>query len=230
MPRTASKGKEQGEMRRLAFAAVVLVAVLFIAQSAAATSFMLNGSGSLMKNGATYSGTFLSGMTGTWTIDLDDSLWPADSDSTARFNYIWQTFFAGHYDGTVGAQGWWGFFNGATLPTTPQFAFNTTSPGGIIAGDITITILIRDGYSDGILSQSEKHRNSQLSGTLNVNPALGTGTFVNLCGDGSLSSGNFNFHNLPKLDTIQLVGQITTYVCPSPVENTTWGTVKALYR
>jgi len=217
-------------MRRLAFAAVVLVAVLFIAQSASATNYLLNGTGSLMKNGATYSGTFLSGMTGTWTIDLDDSLWPADSDSTARFNYIWQTFFAGHYDDTNGAEAWWGFFNGTTLPTTPQFVFNTTSPGGIVAGDITITILIRDWYADGILSQGEKHKNSNISGTLNVNPALGTGTFVNKCGDGSLSSGVFNFHNLPKLDSIQIPGLITTYVCPSPVENTTWGMVKALYR
>jgi hypothetical protein len=219
-------------MKRLTCAATVLLAVLFVVQPAAATSYSigLNGLGSFMKNGASYSGTFLFGMAGTWVIDLDDSLWPAQSDSTARFNYIWQTFFAGHYDNTVGAEAWYGYFNGLTLPTTPKFTFTTTTPGGVLAGDITLTILMRDWYADGILSQAEKHKNSNLSATVSVNPALGTGAFLNLCGHGSVSSGNFNFVNPPLDDVIQIMGQVQTYNCPTPVEDTTWGTIKSLYK
>ena len=82
-------------MKKLALSVVVLACVLFVAQSAGATDYSIGlmGSGSLMKNGATYSGTFMYGMTGTWTIDVNDSLWPDESDSTARWNYLWSNFF-----------------------------------------------------------------------------------------------------------------------------------------
>jgi hypothetical protein len=63
-----------------------------------------------------------------------------------------------------------------------------------------------------------------------VNPDLGTGAFVHLCGHGSVSSGNFNFRNPPLDDAIQIMGQIQTYGCPTPVEDTTWGTIKSLYK
>ncbi|MEA3409171.1 MAG: hypothetical protein U9Q95_02375, partial [Candidatus Eisenbacteria bacterium] len=113
---------------------------------------------------------------------------------------------------------------------TPHFRFDSISPAGTLEGDITFSILLRDWYADGILSQQEKHHNLNLSATLNVNPDLGLGYFEHTCGHGSISSGNFKFVNPPLDNNLQIVGQIQTYTCPSPVEETTWGAVKALFQ
>jgi len=187
------------------------------------------GLGSLMKSPVVYSGNFMFGLTGSWEITIDDSMWPAEADSTARFNYIWDTFFADNYLDTWGAESWTGYFNAATLMAAPHFRFDTAVPVGVIEGDVTIQILVRDWYADGLLSQDEKHDNLNMSATLNLNPALGEGYFADTCGHGSVSSGNFNFHNPPTDDDLQIVGQLQTYTCPSPVESSTWGVIKALY-
>ncbi len=218
-------------MKKLALTAVTLACALLVSQAAFATTYGcgLMGSGSLMANGATYTGSFMYGMSGTWTIDVDDSLWPDAADSNARWDYIWNTFFAGNYDDTPGAQAWWGTFDLTTLGSIPTFEFVTSSPGGTVAGDCTFRIMIRDWISDGVLSQSEKHRDSQIVFTMSINPDLGTGVFENWCGHGSFSSGNFRFVNPPLVNQLQIVGQLQTNECPSPVENTSWGTIKALY-
>lgn len=219
-------------MKRLTFAVVLLAFALLVVQTAAADdSYMIGmqGVGSLMMSPVIYSGNFMFGLDGTWEITLDDSLWPDPADSTARFNYIWETFFADNYIDTWGAESWTGYFNGATLPSTPHFRFDTSSPAGAIEGDISFSILVRDWYADGELSQQEKHDNLNLSATLNVNPELGEGYFYAMCGHGSVSSGNFNFVNPPLNDDLQIIGQLQTYTCPSPVEETTWGAVKALF-
>ena len=219
-------------MRMLMLPAVVVACALLVAQTAAADTYNIGlmGSGSLMMNGATYTGSFMFGMTGTWTMSLDDSLWPDESDSTARWNYIWDNYFADNYDDTPGAQAWFGYFDGLTLPTTPRFEFVTTAPGGVVAGDCSWVIMIRDWNGDGLLSQSEKHRDSQLTITMQINPDLGTGAFENICGWGSMSSGNFKFVNPPQLNYIQIVGMLQTEACPNPVEDRSWGTIKALYQ
>ena len=214
-------------MKRIVYASVVFALVVLGAQTAAATNIGLMGFGSYMTNGADYAGTFMFGMSGTWSIDVDDSLWPDQADSTARFNYIWDTYFADHYDATVGAQAWYGYFDGHTLPTVPHFQFDTTS--GTIGGDCTLVIMVRDWVSNGVLSMSEKHHALQMTATLSVNPDIGTDSFFDLCGDGSISSGNFKFVNPPSVNSLQIVGQINPQPCPSAVEETTWGTIKALY-
>jgi len=219
-------------MKKLAMTAVTLACTLLVSQAALAVTYNsgLMGSGSLMADGATYTGTFMFGMTGTWTIDVDDSLWPDAADSTARWNYIWTTFFADNYDDTYGAEAWWGTFDLQTLGSIPTFEFVTSgTPNGVVGGDCTFKIMIRDWSGDGTLSQSEKHRDSQIVYTMSINPDKGTGTFQDWCGHGSFSSGNFKFVNPPQLNVLQVIGQLQTEDCPSPVEDATWGTIKALY-
>jgi hypothetical protein len=227
-------GKETDGMRRLITAAAVLAFALLVVQPAAADeSFMvgLNGLGSLMKSPVVYSGSFMFGLMGTWEITIDDSMWPSDADSTARFNYIWDNYFADNYLDVWGAESWTGYFNSATLVSPPHFRFDTTGvQAGRLEGSATIQILVRDWYADGILSQNEKHHNLTMSANLSVNPDFGTGYFIDTCGHGSISSGNFNFHNPPMDDVLQITGQIQTYACPNPVENSTWGVIKALYK
>ncbi|MCK4409199.1 MAG: hypothetical protein KAW67_03895 [Candidatus Eisenbacteria sp.] len=219
-------------MKRLTFAVVLLAFALLVVQTAAADdSYFIGmpGIGSLMKSPVVYSGDLEFALAGSWEITVDDSMWPDPADSTARFNYIWQTFFADNYLNMTGAESWTGYFDGATLMATPHFRFDTTSPVGVIEGDITFSILVFDWYADGILSQAEKHHDLNISATLNVDHTLGQGYFENACGHGSISSGFFNFHNPPMDDTIEFIGQLQTYTCPSPVEEITWGAVKALF-
>jgi hypothetical protein len=216
--------------RTIGFAGLVAALLLFSAVAAADEYLCgLIGSGTLMADGADYSGTFMFGMIGSWEIDLDDSLWPGQSDSTARFEYIWSTFFAPHYDDTPGARAWYGYLDGASLPTPPRFTFETVSPGGTLAGLVGIVIMVRDHDGDGVLSSSEKHSDHQLTMTLAVQPALGTDYFTDTCGHGAMTSGTFRFANPPAANDLQIVGQVSTYSCDDPVESETWGTIKALF-
>jgi hypothetical protein len=220
-------------MNRLTLAAALLALLVFGALPAQADdSWMvgLNGSGSFLLNAPDYTGTFMFGMVGTWTIEVDDSLWPAPgATNPTRFEYIWENFFADHYDATPGARAWYGTFDGLTLPSTPQFEFITTSPGGLLAGDITFRIMVRDSNNNGVLDTDEKYANQNFNATISVNPDYGTGYFMISCGHGSIASGNFNFVDPPGVDVLQITGQIQTYPCPSPTEETSWGTIKAMY-
>jgi len=219
-------------MRPVAIA-LLSISLLVLPVAANAETYLpfMTGSGGMMLNGATYSGTILAGMTGTWSLEFDDSLWPDDADSTARFDYIWTNFFEPNYNSSTGQEGWFGYFNSGTLPTAPVYSFFTSVPGGDLVTSASVTILVRDWYADGILSQSEKHHNCQVSMTLSVETPLCTGYFEDFCGTGSLGNGNnFNFVNPPTADDITFNGQLEVWFCGAPVEGSTWGAMKALYR
>jgi hypothetical protein len=214
--------------------AIVLMSflLLIVPALACADTYMpvLQGTGGLMLNGADYSGPILAGLAGTWTLSIDDSLWPDESDSTARFDYIWTNFFAPNYDPSGGSESWRGYFNSTTLPTAPVLGFYTSVPGGDLVTTASVTILVRDYYADGILSQYEKHHDCQVAITVSVETPLCTDYFEDYCGNGSLGSGDLTFLNPPTEDSIFLNGQLTVNYCGSPVEDETWGTIKALFR
>jgi hypothetical protein len=211
---------------------LVFVLLLIVPALACADNYMpvLQGSGGLMLNGADYTGPILAGLVGTWTLDFDDSLWPDDSDSTARFDYIWTNFFAPNYDSSPGQQAWRGYFNASTLPTTPRISFATSVPGGTLTTNASVTILVRDYNADGMLSQYEKHHDCQVAITVSVETPLCTGYFEDYCGNGSFGSGDLTFVNPPTADSIFLNGQLMVNYCGSPVEHESWGAMKALFR
>jgi len=225
---------EEVMMRSVAIAflsvSVLLFSVLAYGQAIEYFTVQLDGIGGMMLDGADYSGAVSLQMAGTWTLDVDDSLWPDESDSTARFDYIWDTFFAANYDGTPGQQSWRGYFDGATLPSVPKLTLDTTYPGGVLVSNASFVVLVRDYYGDGELSQIEKHHACQVSMTISVETPLCTGYFVDYCGDGSLGAGNFNFINPPDPDEITFFGQVQVWFCGAPVEDSTWGSIKALYQ
>ena len=104
-------------------------------------------------------------------------------------------------------------------------------PTLILAGDISIVIMVRDGDGDGVLDDAEKYDDQQYVATLNVNPTLATGAFIDMCGDGALSTGVFNFVDPPGVDTAEFPGFVDIEDCPpQPVEQSTWSNLKALYR
>lgn len=190
----------------------------------------LDGTGGLMLNDADYAGALSLQMTGSWDLDVDDSLWPDESDSTARFDYIWDTFFADNYDPTPDQQAWWGYFDGATLPSVPKLTFDTAVPGGMLVSNASFIVLVRDYNGDGELSQYEKHHACQVSMTISVETPLCTGYFEDYCGNGSLGAGDLNFVNPPAFDEIMFMGQVQVWDCGALVNESTWAAVKALYR
>ena len=214
-------------MTRLVIAAVILTMLLVTPAAALSGNFAYMGSGSLMTSPVVYSGSFTYGVAGTWEWQIDDSTWPSDADSTARFDYIWDTYFADNYDDSdPGAEAWI-----AHIPGT--FTFDLTSPdAGHFEGsiDVVITVRDRDLPVDGVLSMSEKHHTNILNANFLLDPDLGTGAFVDHCGNGSLGTYKFKFVNPPDINSINGSGQYTTYECQSPVEEGSWGTIKALYR
>jgi hypothetical protein len=233
-------------MKKLALALTVLAVVLFVVAPAGATQYQpgSSGLGSFMKSPVVYEFNFLFGMTGTWSFTIDDSLWPDPSDPQARFDYIWNTFFAGNYDGsTPGAEAWRGYFDGSTLPTVPTFEMDvsgTIPPNlvGTLGGNVTIVVQVRDFVADGVLSQAEKDNNHGFNATFQISPSLGTGDFVNMCGTGSMAASaitggdekRFNFVDPPADDALELIGIMDIEPCPSPTDDSSWSTIKALYR
>lgn len=220
-------------MRKTTIASAMLTAIVLIASPAVATNYLFGyeGLGSLMDSPVVYEGDFTFGVQGTWEINVDDTGWPSPADSTARFNHIWDEFFVDNYDNTPGAQAWYGYFDGETLSTTPTFAFDLTSPdAGHVGGTVALVIMIRDWVPDQVLSQAEKHGDNNMSGNFVLDPDLGTGDFLDLCGNGSFGTSNFNFVNPPDIDFIDGLGQFQTYQCPNPVEGRSWGVVKCLFR
>jgi hypothetical protein len=219
-------------MRSAAIALLVTLLLVSAHAHADVYNIQLSGTGGFMLNGADYSGNIDAGMAGTWTLEIDDSLWPDQSDSTARFQYIWDTFFAANYNNTVGGEHWLGHFNSSTLPSTPLMTLQTTSPGGDLAMNTSFTVLVRDYYADGLLSQYEKHHDCQMNFTFSVETPLCTGSFEDHCGTGSSSNGSFNFVNPPEEDALEFpfFGYLDVWFCGAPVEESTWGNIKALYR
>jgi hypothetical protein len=192
-------------------------------------NMQLDGTGGLMLDGVEYKGDIVFGMVGTWTLEVDDSLWPDASDTVARFDYIWKTFFAASYDTTAGQESWRGYFDGSTLPSVPRLTLHTDDPGGELVSNASFVVLMRDYNGDGVLSQSEKHHTCQLSMTCSVETPPCTGHFYDYCGNGSLGSGNFNFTNAPSADTMTLVSQFKVWYCGTPVSRSSWGAIKARF-
>jgi hypothetical protein len=218
-------------MKPLVMGAAVFTLLILAAQPAPASDqlVVMMGQGGLMASPAGYSGSFLSGFTGSWEFKMEDSLWPSASDTTARFNYIWETFFADNYDASSGSEAWYGTFNAGTLPREPGFTLDLSSPLGDVAGSISIVVMVRDDVPDGLLSQSEKHGNCNLTATLVIHPGAGSDEFDNMCGTAAVGSGDLNFVNAPGVDMVFVNGLFSTYPCPSPVEGSSWGCIKALY-
>ena len=219
-------------MRPIAIVFLSILVLLCAAQAYGdAYMLQLSGSGGLMLNGADYSGPIDAGMVGMWTLDVDDSLWPDQSDSTARFDYIWSTFFADNYSDAPNAERWTGYFNASTLPSSPLMTLDTTVPYGVLGMNASFTVQVRDYQVDGVLSQYEKHHSCQMIFTFSVETPLCTGAFEDHCGDGSGSNGSFNFVNPPAEDLLEFpfFCQLNVWYCGAPVEDSTWGTIKALF-
>ena len=234
--------------KALSLAAVLCVvcAGSVMADSQAFYSYYWQGAGSLMESPVVYTGPFASGFEGTWTITVDDSDWPDSAKvehSWARFNYIWQHFFADNYDDS-GPLSWTGYFNGSTLSEQPEFMFNITSAPypfdvGTVGGGAPFTILVMDLIPNGQLDPVEWDE-LRFAANLNIDPGVATGDFVGDCGWGAMNVNDFDFPHPPTnpavVDSVGYdpypagYGNLFVNPCPNAVEASGWGKIKSLFK
>jgi hypothetical protein len=226
-------------MSKLATTAALLAFVCLFAAPAAAEEIVhqvdtpIEGTGNLLKSPVIYTGIFpIAGyVEGTWWFQIDDTGWPDPADPDARFDYIWAEYFADNYGEDHLGKKWQGDFENATFgqDITPCAGFPY---GGHLGGSFRVTITIRDQDGDQVLDPVEKSANASMNGDSLHEADEGTGDFENLCGFGSMASTKFNFVYPPDDDELSFPGSgwyITTTTCQSPVEQTSWGAIKALF-
>jgi hypothetical protein len=197
-------------------------------------SFSLNGSGSLLNSPAVFQGIVDSGPMngGSFVIEIDDTGWPVDNPGTPqneRWDYLLANFFT--YDNTPGGERWLGYFpaqGGLLPPVIWRFSNGGDQLGGVIRYFI-ITIL--DSDQDGEVDQDEL-ANQAVAANFNVHIEQSKGAYLGICGFGN---GNGNLENFdPSMDDILTIPVGNLYLrdtnCAVPVEESTWGAVKALYR
>jgi hypothetical protein len=171
-------------------------------------------------------------MGGWFVIEIDDTGWPIDNQGTPqdeRWDYLLATFFT--YDNTPGGEHWDGYFpiqNGLLPPVIWQFTNGANQLGGVIRY-LIITIL--DSDADGIVDQDDL-ANQTVAAQFHSHIEQSEGEFAGHCGSGN---GNGNLENFdPDMDDLLTLPVGNLYIrdfsCAVPVEETTWGAVKILYR
>ncbi len=197
----------------------------------------------ILESPAFYTGSITSGGTGVVEIWWDDSLWPVDPDE--RFDSLWVWYFQDNYSvGTppqpskwVGMIPGWFYISASGAPV----GYN-----GSAVCYIRAYITIKDHNWNGVLDdwelKQEQHLfNGNLSKTCDY---FDDGEMMGTMGSGSISSNYFSFYPqyigswpLPtsaNVDTLYSLGVPATLnlfpMCPTAVEQTSWGSIKALYR
>lgn len=214
-----------------ALAILVTIAIVALASAASAETFMWffgAGNGDFADNPPVFAGGMDPGgdiLVGSWSITLDDTGWP--TTSPAREAYIWDTFYAPYY--TPGTPGFWkGYFDtehGLSSMSDLYIADDTN--GGTMVGICTIEIQVQDLNNNTVLDEGEFCSGS-LTGLVII-IREGTGVYDGMCGTGNyfgsylkdcpLTYETWNFGMYLWLDD-----------CSTPVQETTWGAIKALYQ
>jgi hypothetical protein len=210
---------------------IVTAALLMVAQAAVAEEtfvwFYGLGAGDFMNNPPVFTGPMDGGgmiTDGSWTITINDTGWPTDG---TRYDYIWNTFFAGNYvPGTPSV--WTGYFDTAHgLPAMNTIAIVDNTNGGTMSGVCSVQIEVQDMDNDMVLDEGEFCTGS-LAGIV-VIIRNGTGCYDGMCGTGNYygtyvkacpgTAEDWNFGMYLWLDD-----------CSTPTENTSWGSIKALFQ
>jgi hypothetical protein len=169
--------------------------------------------------------TFGSCYPGTWDIWIDDTGWP--TDPAPRWDHIWNTFYAPNYDPTLfgGFGGWLGIFDVPTLAERPDLFIDHTGEG-TMTGVIQLIFQVQDN-GNGVLDPGEECMGSLVGIVIIIND--GTGVYAGYCGSGSYSGGFFR--DCPGFNETWMVHMdLCIQPCETPVAETTWGTVKALFQ
>jgi hypothetical protein len=214
------------------FACSLVLVVSALSASAVVPSHMefdVTGTTNFVTSPVVFDGTVTAGepllVGGTWTLTIDDTGWPADTDPQARWDYIAATYYYPNYDPF--SFSWTATFDGNTTASPPFWGVG--SAAGTMSGTATLQMTITDFDFDGVIDPDERAFNVY-SGTLIV-VKNGEGVFAGYCGLGSHSGYLDNPDPLNFADD-DFSGTTILDVedCSVPVEEVTWGHIKSKYR
>jgi hypothetical protein len=162
---------------------------------------------------------------GYWTLTIDDTGWPDDSDPNARWDYIAATYYEPNYNpGTIT---WTGTFDEFTTASAPHW---TSGKAGV--GEMTGTAILQMSIWDFDVDQvidADERAFIVFSGTLIV-VKNGSGVFAGYCGLGSYSGSMSNPDPVNWADdSFNLSTILDVEDCSVPTKQVTWGNVKSLY-
>ena len=166
---------------------------------------------------------------GSWSVTVPDATWP--TDPTARAAHIWDTFYAPNY--TPGNPSFWkGYFDiehGAEDMNALTIIDNTN--GGSMAGICSVEIQVQDLNNNGVLDgedEFEEFCTGSLSGLVII-IRNGEGIYDGMCGTGNYF-GSYIKDCPATTETWNYGMYLWLEDCTTPVENATWGAIKALYQ
>jgi hypothetical protein len=230
---------------------VVALALLFMMANSANAAmkivgFDLTGSGALAQPAVGYDGLVdeeqqfplppITFATGTFSISIDGAGWPGDNPGTPLTNERWEHVFANYftYVNSAGSEHWEGYFpvQGGTSPQV-DWSF-ITGEGYKLGGTMNLTITINDVDADGVADASELAIMA-LGGNIFCKASKSTGEFLGYCGNGSMNGTMHAFdQGNPPMGAYDVTGtggtfQLNNTNCQVPVEEGTWGAIKAIY-
>lgn len=217
---------------------LALIALLISTNGAFAATqtvpFSLNGSGSLTGSPVVFQGIIDSGpfSSGQFLIEINDYGWPLDNPGTPeneRWDYLLANFFT--YDNSPGGEHWDGYFpaQGGQIPVVVwSFTKGADRVGGIIR---YLIITIRDDDADALVDQDEL-ANQAVAANLQVHIEQSAGSYDGWCGFGP-ANGNLENYD-PYMDDLLTIPVGNLYLrdvsCTVPIEESSWGAVKKIYR
>lgn len=189
----------------------------------------VTGTTNFLESPVFFSGTVTAGepllLGGYWTLTIDDSDWPPDTDKPVRWAYIDATYYADNFNSYTGS--WTATFDEFSTASAPHW---TSGKGGV--GEMTGTALLQTTIMDFDFDQvidPDERAYVTFSGTLIV-VKNGTGVFAGYCGLGSYSGWMFNADPINWVDddfTLSTILDVED--CSTPAKEVTWGNVKSLY-
>jgi hypothetical protein len=214
----------------LVFGCVAVLGALPASAQSSHMVFDMSGTTNFMVSPVVFDGTIDDGepllVGGYWTLQIDDTGWPSDSDPGTRWSYIEATYYTPNYDPL--SYSWTATFDKNTTASAPTWGVG--NPGvGSMNGTAVLQTTITDYDFDGIVDPDERAF-VVFSGTLIV-VKNGDGLFAGYCGLGSYSGSMSNADPVNWADDAFSGSTILDVEeCSVPVEEVTWGQVKSMYR
>jgi hypothetical protein len=228
------KGKDA--MKRTAIGIVAFGCVIVLgafsatAQAPSHMDFTVDGTTNFLSTPVLFDGTVTDGEPmlngGYWSILVDDTGWPGVGDPQTRWNYIAATYYNPNYDPMLGT--WTAVFDSSTTNSSPWWETGKSGVGKL-TGVATLQMTIQDYNFDGVIDPDERGF-IIFSGTLIV-VKNGEGIFAGYCGLGSYSGSQYNPDPYNWADDI-FSGRTILDIedCSVPVQEVSWGHIKAQYR
>jgi hypothetical protein len=163
---------------------------------------------------------------GWWSITIPDEGWPLDP--VARSAHIWNTYYAPNY--APGNPSFWtGYFDtdhGAIAMN--DLAIQDDTNGGSMTGICSVQIQVQDTNNNAVLDEGEFCSGS-LSGLVII-IRNGTGVYDGMCGTGNYFGSYMKDCPNTTNETWNYGMYLWLEDCTTPVEDATWGAIKAMYQ